>query len=100
VEILTDWTNPQKAVCFIANKDIKAGDEFLICYGPDYWENTASNLPAQSPFRRICNTLSGKNCIQEAIEPLFSIDAPFLAAEFGDDKSDSEYEDDDSDYCE
>jgi hypothetical protein len=99
VEILSDWTNPQKAVCFIANRDVKMGDEFLISYGPEYWEATAANIPACSPFRRVCNTLSGKTCGLESIEPLFSIDAPFLAAEFGDDKSVSS-EDEDSDYCE
>jgi hypothetical protein len=74
-------------------------DEFLISYGPEYWEATAANIPACSPFRRVCNTLSGKTCCPESIEPLFSIDAPFLAAEFGDDKSVSS-EDEDSDYCE
>jgi hypothetical protein len=99
VEILSDWTNPQKAVCFIANRDVKMGDEFLISYGPEYWEATAANIPACSPFRRVCNTLSGKTCGLESVEPLFSIDAPFLAAEFGDDKSVSS-EDEDSDYCE
>ncbi len=98
VELLTDWTNPQKAVCFIANIDIKKGDEFLISYGPEYWEATASNLPARSPFRKVCNTLSGKNCILENIEPLYSLDAHSMAADFGDDKSVSS-DNGDSDYC-
>jgi hypothetical protein len=99
VEILSDWTNPQKAICFIANKDIRKGAEYLISYGPEYWEATAANIPATSPFRRACNTLSGKSGSLESIEPLYSIDAPFLAAEFGDDKSVSSV-DEDSDYSE
>jgi hypothetical protein len=99
VEILTDWTNPQKAICFIANKDIKKGDEFIISYGPEYWDAVASKLPRCSPFRRVCNILSGKHGVQESIEPLFTLDAPTLAAEFGDDKSVSS-DDGDSDYCE
>jgi hypothetical protein len=98
VEILTDWTNPQKAICFIANKDIKKGEEFLISYGPDYWKAKGSDLPPNSKLRQICDKLSGTNCILETVEPLFSVEAPFLAAEFGDDKSVSS-EDTDSDYC-
>jgi hypothetical protein len=99
VEILTDWTNPQKAICFIANKDIKKGEEFLISYGPDYWKAKGSNLAPNCKLKQLCDKLSGTNCILETVEPLFSIEAPFLAAEFGDDKSVSS-EDADSDYCE
>jgi len=98
VELLTDWTNPQKAVCFIANIDIRKGDEFLISYGPEYWEATASKLNASNPFRKVCNTLSGKNSILENIEPLYSLDAHSMAADFGDDKSVSS-DNGDSDYC-
>jgi SET domain-containing protein len=99
VEILTDWTNPQKAICFIANKDIQKGEEFLISYGPEYWEAKGANLPAHSKLKQVCDILSGASCALESVEPLFSVEAPFLAAEFGDDKSETS-EDTDSDYCE
>jgi hypothetical protein len=36
VHKLDDWTNPNRAVCFMANKDIEKGQEFIVPINQDY----------------------------------------------------------------
>jgi hypothetical protein len=96
VERLSDWTNPQKAICFIANRDIAKGEEFLVSYGADYWINMSNNLPHRSRLKKACAKLSDKDGYS-LFTPLYSVEAPSLAADFLDDVSESE-EDDDSDF--
>jgi hypothetical protein len=65
------WTNPQKAICFITTKNVQRGEEFLISYGCD----------------RLTKKLPHKYQPQEA---LYSVEAPGMAREFRDDRSDSD----------
>ncbi len=44
VERLTEWTDPNKAICFIANRAIKRGAEFVIAHGQD--------MLGTSPYKR------------------------------------------------
>jgi hypothetical protein len=44
VERLAEWTDPNRAVCFIANKAIKRGVEFVIAHG--------QNMLGTSPYKR------------------------------------------------
>jgi hypothetical protein len=96
VELLTDWKNPQKAICFIANRDIAQGEEFLVSYGPDYWTSLADNLPQKSRLMKVCKKLSDRQGYS-LFSPLYSVEAPSLAAAFLDDVSESEDEEDASD---
>jgi hypothetical protein len=99
VEHLQDWKNPQKAICFIANRDIQKGEEFLVSYGADYWEALGQNLPRRCHLQYVCRRLSNKALYaREAVDPLYSVDAPRLSKEFLDDASESEGDNSDSDY--
>lgn len=88
VELLSNWENPQKAICFIANRDIAQGEEFLVSYSPEYWSNMAKNLPRKSKLLKVCAKLSDK-AGYSLLNSLYSIDAPILAANFSDDQLDS-----------
>ena len=39
VERLPNWTNPQRAVCFVANNEIAAGTELIIAYDQGFTRN-------------------------------------------------------------
>jgi hypothetical protein len=39
VERLSEWTDPNRAVCFIASREISAGSELVIAAGQDYPQN-------------------------------------------------------------
>jgi hypothetical protein len=93
VELLSNWTNPQKAICFIANRNIAEGEEFLVSYGPDYWAHMVKYLPRKSQLKKVCEKLSDKRGYS-LFTPRYSVEAPTLAANFQDDQSDSD--DDDS----
>jgi hypothetical protein len=99
-----DSKDPQAVICFIANRDIQKGEEFLISYGSAYWERAAQRAPANSPFRRVCNAMLDESPTQfETVESLYSLDAPVLAANFGDKSTtaipmDTDDNDSDSDY--
>jgi hypothetical protein len=100
-----DSKNPLMIICFIANRDVVKGDEFLISYGSAYWERAAKRAPANSPFRRVCNVMLDISPDKyETLEPLYSMDAPDLAAEFGDrtetEEQNSDDNNSDSDYTE
>jgi hypothetical protein len=92
------WTNPQKAICFITTKDVKKGEEFLISYGCECWERQSSKALMSASFRRVCNRLNKKLSYKyQPQEELYSYQAPEMAREFGDDRSDSDDGDDSSD---
>jgi hypothetical protein len=100
-----DSNNPQAVICFIANRDVKKGEEFLISYGSAYWARAAQQAPANSPFRRVCNAmLDVSPDLFETQESLYALDAPLLAANFGDKPVGVDLDDDengsDSDYME
>jgi hypothetical protein len=98
-ELLKDWKNPQKGICFIANRDIEQGEEFLVSYGPDYWLALGQNIPATSNMQQICKQLSNREkYAREVVDSLYSVDAPRLAEEFLDDVSDTDKDGTDSDY--
>jgi hypothetical protein len=44
VERLVEWTDPNKTICFVANKAIKRGTEFVIAHGQD--------LLGTNPYKR------------------------------------------------
>jgi hypothetical protein len=94
-----DSKNPQMIICFMANRDVAKGEEFLISYGSAYWERAAKKAPANSPFRRVCNVMLDISPDKyETLEPLYSLEAPTLAAEFGDrTETEAQGSDDDSD---
>jgi hypothetical protein len=50
VERLPSQSNPQKIICFIANKDVQKGEEFLISFASACWEGAADTSPPGSPF--------------------------------------------------
>ena len=86
-----EWTNPQKAICFIANRDVAQGEEFLISYGSSYWEAAVCKASSTSAFRRVCAfMITNTPDDYQTADALYSVDAPNLAAAFEDDKSDSE----------
>ncbi len=89
VELLPNWENPQKAICFIANRDIVEGEEFLVSYGPEYWANFAEYLPRKSQLLKVCAKLSNETGYG-LFTPRYSLEAPTLAANFMDDQSDSD----------
>jgi hypothetical protein len=39
VHRLKEWSDSNRAICFIANKDISAGSELIIASGQDYVRN-------------------------------------------------------------
>ena len=86
-----EWTNPQKAICFIANRDVAKGEEFLISYGSSYWEAAVCKASSTSAFRRVCTfMINHAPDNYQTADALYSVDAPSLAAAFEDDISDSE----------
>jgi hypothetical protein len=100
-----DFKNPLMIICFISNRDVAKGEEYLISYGSAYWESAAKKAPANSPFRRVCNVMLNISPDKfETLEPLYSMDAPTLAAKFGDrtetEAQDSDDNNSDSDYTE
>jgi hypothetical protein len=84
VELLPNWENPQKAICFIANRNIMEGEEFLVSYGPEYWANFAEYLPRKSQLLKVCAKLSNE-AGYSLFTPRYSLEAPTLAANFLDD---------------
>jgi hypothetical protein len=86
-----EWTNPQKAICFIANRDVAQGEEFLISYGSSYWEAAVCKASSTSAFRRVCTfMINNAPDNYQTADALYSVEAPSLAAAFEDDMSDSE----------
>ena len=84
-------TNPQKVICFIANRNVARGEEFLISYGSSYWEFAVAQANTTSAFRRVCTyMINNAPSDYETIDALYSVEAPTLAANFGDDRSDTE----------
>jgi hypothetical protein len=81
-----EWTNPQKAICFITTKDVHIGKEFLISYGCEYWERQAKNAEEESAYQRVCTQLMDKTPYKyQEQEALYSFEAPAMAAAFLDD---------------
>jgi hypothetical protein len=81
-----EWTNPQKAICFITTKDVPIGKEFLISYGCEYWERQAKNAEEESAYQRICTQLMDKVPYKyQEQEAVYSFEAPAMAAAFLDD---------------
>jgi SET domain-containing protein len=96
--IRLDKKDPQRIICFIANRNIEQGDEFLISYGSAYWERAAQRAPANSPFRRVCNAMLDLAPSQfETLESLYSFAAEDLAAAFGDKSSTTVAQENDED---
>jgi hypothetical protein len=100
-----DSKDPQSVICFITNRDVPKGEEFLISYGSAYWERAAQRAPVNSPFRRVCNAMLDQSPTKfETLESLYSVEAPILAANFGDKSTtvviDDDENDSDSDYME
>jgi hypothetical protein len=53
VERLSEWTDSNRAVCFIANKDISAGSELIIATNQEYQQrNKNRHNVSQSQFRK------------------------------------------------
>ncbi len=74
----------QKVICFIANKDINKGEEFLISFASACGEqfagtSSAANIAFCYVQNALMDDLPEKH---ETIEPLFSAIAPTLAAGF------------------
>jgi hypothetical protein len=75
----------QKVICFIANKDINKGEEFLISFASACGKQIAvtssavANIAFCSVQSALMDDLPEKH---ETLEPLFSAVAPTLAAEF------------------
>jgi hypothetical protein len=101
-------SNPLKQIGFIANREIPEGAELFISYGSAYWERAALNAPQNSPFRKVCNLMIFQQPGDfETLDPKYSLEAPVLAANFGDNSDveqdvqdvtvDSDYVDDDDD---
>jgi hypothetical protein len=74
--------NPQNVICFIANKDVQKGKEFLISFASAWWKQAAEELPTNDCFfcLMVQNALINKRPENyEILRPLFSTDAPVLA---------------------
>jgi hypothetical protein len=81
-----EWTNPQKAICFITTKDVHIGKEFLISYGCEYWERQEKNAEEESAYQRVCTQLMDKIPYKyQEQEAVYSFEAPAMAAAFLDD---------------
>jgi hypothetical protein len=53
VERLSEWTDSNRAVCFIASKDISAGSELIIAANQEYQQrNKNRHNVSQSQFRK------------------------------------------------
>jgi hypothetical protein len=81
VERLTS-NNPQNVICFIANKDVQKGQEFLISFASAWWEQAEEELPTNDCFfcLLVQNALiNNRPKNYEILKPLFSADAPVLA---------------------
>jgi hypothetical protein len=84
-------TNPQKVICFVANRDVARGEEFLISYGSSCGEFAVAQAWTTSAFRRVCTyMINNAPSKYETVDALYSVVAPTLAANFGDDRSDAE----------
>jgi hypothetical protein len=84
-------TNPQKVICFVANRDVARGEEFLISYGSSHGESAVAQACTTSAFRQVCTyMINNAPSDYETIDALYSVVAPTLAANFGDDRSDTE----------
>jgi hypothetical protein len=79
--------NPQNVICFIANKDVQKGQEFLISFASSWWEEAVEDLPTNDCFfcLLVQNALiNNRPKNYEILKPLFSTDALVLAeAYFG-----------------
>jgi hypothetical protein len=84
-------TNPQKVICFITNRNVAREEEFLISYGSSYWESAVAQACTTSAFRRVCTyMINNVPSDYETINAVYSVEAPTLAANFGDNRSDTE----------
>jgi hypothetical protein len=81
-ERLTSQSNPQNAICFIANKDVQKGEEFLISFASASWEEAADTSPPGSPFSLVHNKLlCDMPAKHETLKPLLTNeDVSILAA--------------------
>jgi hypothetical protein len=54
VERLSEWNDSNRAVCFIANKDISAGSELIIATNQEYqkWNKNRHIIVSQSQFSK------------------------------------------------
>jgi hypothetical protein len=85
------WSNPQKAICFIATKNVQKGEEFLISYGCEYSEKQSSKELMSDTFRRVYDRSTKQ--LPRKYQPqkeLYSFQAQDMAREFRDDCSDSD----------
>jgi hypothetical protein len=85
------WSNPQKAICFIATKNVQKGEEFLISYGCEYSEKQSSKELMSDTFRSVYDRSTKQ--LPRKYQPqkeLYSFQAQDMAREFRDDRSDSD----------
>jgi hypothetical protein len=84
VERLSSQTNPQKVICFIANKDVQKGEEFLISFASACWEGAADTSPPGSSFSLVHNALfCAMPADHETLKPVMTTEhALVLATQF------------------
>jgi hypothetical protein len=81
VERLSSQTNPQKVICFIANRDVQKGEEFLISFASACWEGAADTSPPGSPFSIVHNALlCAMPANHETLKPLLSTSDAYIMA--------------------